>query len=186
VAGVARLRVEADGYAPVERSVHVDAEGRDDEVVVLSPVLPQPPEHATEVARPPGAPPQAAHSSPVAVTTATPRANRAGGSWSLGVACAGVGLVGLEVGTAFGLDAARAKAEKDPHCSAGRCDSRGLDLDARARSSALVSDVSFGVGAVALAASAWLLWPVAHDARHLGVAPLLAPSSAGIGASGVW
>jgi hypothetical protein len=182
VAGVARLRVEADGYVPVERSVRVDAEGRDDEVVLLSPVPAQPSDSVSEAAARPLRPISPATTPPYA----TPSTRREGDSWSLGVAFAGFAVVGLGVGTAFGLDTLRVKTERDVHCFGGRCDPRGLELDSRARLHALVSDSSFGVGAIALVTSAAVLLRAAYPARHVSFFPLLAPSSAGIFASEEW
>jgi hypothetical protein len=69
----------------------------------------------------------------------------------------GVGVVGLGVGTVFGLTAKSTYDKSNGHCNGDHCDSTGHDFRASAFSKAEVSDIAFGVGAAALIGGA-VLW----------------------------
>ena len=65
---------------------------------------------------------------------------------TIGYAVGGVGLVGLVVGTAFGLRALSLKGDRDTRCKGGFCDAEGVAKDHSARTAATVSTVSFIAG----------------------------------------
>ena len=76
----------------------------------------------------------------------------------LAIASGAAGVVGLGVGTFFGIRTFALKDERGSHCDASNgCDPRGLALDSHARDTALVSTVSIAAGA-ALVAVATFLW----------------------------
>lgn len=85
--------------------------------------------------------------------TDKPEDKSSGGFWNgqrvLGAVVAGVGLVGIGVGTYFGLDTFSKKAERDKHCNDKVCDATGLKLHDDAGSSATISTIGVGVGGAA-------------------------------------
>ena len=75
-----------------------------------------------------------------------------------GYIVAGVGVVGIAVGTVFGLNTLSKKKARDEVCTGGVCtDPKGPQLDQDARSSATISTIGMGVGLVGLGVGAWLL-----------------------------
>lgn len=116
------------------------------------------------VAAPPpaSAPPQAESSS--------------GGSKTLAIVALGVGVVGVGVGTVFGL---RAKSKlddaNDAGCSGDTCPNRGaLDANDAAANAGTISTVAFIVGGVGLAAGATLWLTAGSPSRKtaaLGIGP---------------
>lgn len=86
------------------------------------------------------------------------------GSNTLGWVALGVGVVGVGVGSYFGLTAISKKNESEDHCggsvgqgNANKCDAQGVDLRDQAKSAATLSTVGFAVGAVGLGAGIVLL-----------------------------
>jgi hypothetical protein len=96
-----------------------------------------------------------------------------------------LGGAGVAVGVVAGaMTVAAANTYKD-HCSGGQCDASGLDAASTGRSVQIVSPVSLAVGAVGLAAGAYLLLsaPRSNQARA-SVLPLLGAGLAGVAAAG--
>jgi hypothetical protein len=178
VAGTALLRVEADGYVTVDRSVRVEPGEHAAEFVALAPESTRasaPPAHEDDAARgaaPPLRPPAAdSPSRPV--------------PWAA-LSAAAVGAAGVTVGTIYGIEVLTDKAARDQHCDAGRCDPVGLNYDASARGAATVSTISFGVAAAGFVVSVWLFAREASRPRAIVVAPIASPRFAGLGAGAVW
>lgn len=70
----------------------------------------------------------------------------------------GVGVIGIGMGTVFGLVTLSKKSDADALCHGSVCGSqRGVDLQEGARSSATLSTVGFGVGLVGAAVGLYLL-----------------------------
>ncbi len=72
---------------------------------------------------------------------------------------AGMGVVGLAVGTIFGLQAKAKEEDSKSHCwpdDATRCSPRGVAIIGQARTSATVANVGFALGGVLLAGGAVL------------------------------
>jgi hypothetical protein len=99
-------------------------------------------------------------------------ANRIGGQKKVGIGIAAAGVVGLGLGTYFGLRASSKNDEADQHCrTESLCDPRGLELDDQARAAATVSTVAFVAGGALLAAGAVLFFTAPGDERTaVGVA----------------
>jgi hypothetical protein len=68
-----------------------------------------------------------------------------------------VGVAGIAGGSVFGALAFDAEARSQHECQNNRCSQNGFNLNRDARRDALVSDVTFAVGGVALAAGLFLL-----------------------------
>lgn len=76
-----------------------------------------------------------------------------------GLVVAGVGVVGIGLGAAFGVDAMSSYADARDTCvgdDASRCTAEGVALQQSASDSALVSTIAFSVGATALVGGALL------------------------------
>jgi hypothetical protein len=98
---------------------------------------------------------------------------------TLGLVIGGVGVVGIGVGSAFGLMAKSTYDKSDPHCNGDHCDSTGHDFRESALGKATVSDVTFGVGAAALIGGAILfLTAPKASAQSAVVTPIIGPNLA--------
>ena len=173
--GEHKITATAPGAKPRELTTTVAANGQTT-TVRLPAIEPLPPTAAT---------PEPATSGAGASSAATPSD---AGPWFAthrkvvaGVA-GGVGLVGIGVGTAFGLMAKSTYDKSGPYCNGDRCDATGHDLRQSALGKALVSDVAFGVGAAALVGGVvlWLTAPK-HTEQQPSVAlvtPVVGPHAA--------
>ena len=98
----------------------------------------------------------------------------------IGVGVAAAGVVGVALGTVFGLGA-RSKLDQsnqDDHCDkADTCDPTGLALRHDASSAATLSTVMFVVGGVALAGGAVIYFTAPRPATTIGLS--LAPAPGG-------
>jgi hypothetical protein len=99
-------------------------------------------------------------------------------AWALGAS----GIVSLGIGAAFGLRALGTYADAEHDCpSHTGCESSALDTWRSARTSAWISNVGVGVGAIACVGSAWLFFGPSRVApRRLGLAVTPLGSGAGI------
>jgi serine/threonine-protein kinase len=90
----------------------------------------------------------------------------AGGAWKrpAGIALGAAGVVGITVGTIFGLIAKSKNDDALTHCVSGNlCDETGLSLTSDAKSAAAVSTVAFVVGGAALIGGAVLFFTAPND-----------------------
>jgi len=83
----------------------------------------------------------------------------------------GMGLVGVAVGTVFGLRSKSAHDDAQEHCDGTSCYQPGVDLMAKARSAGNVSTAAFIVGGVGLATSGvlWFTAPRSDVKVSLGI-----------------
>lgn len=132
-AGSLVLRARAPGHRDHEQVVRVAA-GPSEQSLTLPALEPNPPADQPERA------PSFLERNPVALTAL------------------GVGVVGLAVGTVFGLTARSKNQESDAFCDASnRCDPRGIELRDAAIARATWSTVGFAVGVVGVATGTTLL-----------------------------
>ncbi len=103
------------------------------------------------------------------------------GTRTLGYVVGAVGLVGLGVGSYFGIHAASQKSDADKLCAGMYCSQAGLDQQSDASASARISTIAFGVGIVGVVAGVVLIL-VAHPSAPKSTA--LAPH-VGVDARGV-
>lgn len=100
---------------------------------------------------------------------------------------AGLGIVGVAVGTGFGVDAAGKQSDYNQIKARGTCTTQCVAESQQAVSAATGSTVGFVVGGVLVAAGAvlWLTAPAANAGEpKLGVAPIAGPSELGAGVTG--
>jgi hypothetical protein len=160
MAGSVRFEVRADGYTSQERVEMLPAGKLTQLHVDLEQVQAQP-----QLA--PAATPQPAHAPATAPPTAdhTPSSRR---PWAY--AAGAVGIVGIAVGSYFGLKTLSKKSDRDAVCPENPCPTQqGVDLDGEARDAALMSSIGFGVGIVGLSA-ATVLWLTEPDQPQVSAA----------------
>ncbi|MEO8183683.1 MAG: tetratricopeptide repeat protein [Deltaproteobacteria bacterium] len=102
----------------------------------------------------------------------------------------GAGVVALGVGAVFGLRASDKDEDAKSDCPSDCLTTQGADLNASARSSALIANISYGVGVVALATGAYLFFssgssdPASAGGR--GLAPSGAADAPGLEVGVAW
>lgn len=105
----------------------------------------------------------------------------------------GVGVVGVGLGTFFGLKAFSDWHTRNTNCPGGRCNQAAVAAHDSAHSAAIASDISFGVGIAALGAGV-VLWltsrggseeqPPGSASARVHVAPLAGPGVGGVNVEG--
>jgi len=181
------VEASAPGHLPFSTKVKATAKGR---VVVSVPTLPSAPE-ATPVAVAPAplaqadsAPPAPVESVPPAVAPPSSSAAPAAAEqtsiipWVVG----GAGVVALGVGTVFGLKAMSNADDARETCPNGLCnDATGPTAASDAHTQATISNVSFVLGAAAVATGVVLYFtlPTKHGAQ-VGMVPMADQSSLGL------
>lgn len=142
------IRVSAPGRIARDLTVDVKGEAAHEKIVIeplaLAPPAPTPPPTS---------------SSPVDADAS----HRGSTQRTVGVVLGAAGLVGLAVGTVFGVRAISTKSDSEPHCDATSCDQQGLDLRSDAHAQGDVSTVFLVAGGV-LAATGIVLWLTAPRA----------------------
>ena len=106
---------------------------------------------------------------------------------TLALVSGGLGVVGLGVGTALGLDASSKKSGYQGEQVGGRCVTEAcVTTSQQAVSAANASTIAFVAGGVLVAAGA-VLWVTApRDEHTLALVPIAGPQGMGAGVSGAW
>ncbi len=167
------------------------AVGQDGAQAALSvPPLEPAPQEAPSTASPPVpvAPLPVPAPAPPASTTTTEQGS-GGAARTIGIVVTGLGVVGLGLGTVFGLEAKGKYNDSLDHCEPGNpnlCDDSGISQRNSARAAGNVSPVAFGVGAAALVGGI-VLWLTAPGGGHASAVSLLvAPTPGGAVVRGAW
>jgi hypothetical protein len=144
-------------------------------------------------AAPPPTPATAPPPTPSPATASPAAPEQPASSWSgqktVALIVGGVGLVGIGVGSAFGLIAKSKNDQALQSCRTSTlCSQHGLDLTNDAKSAATVSTVAFVAGGVALAGGIvlWLTAPSSRSTTGLRFEPLVGTSLVGGAVSGSW
>jgi serine/threonine-protein kinase len=171
--------VKATFTATQVATVRVDVPHLEPDAAVAPPVAPLPPSATPPQPAPPGPPP--------AQTVAPPGASSGpSASRIAGLVVGGAGLVGLGIGTYFGLHASSLKSDANTACGgqgfvcpAPSNTSNANDTLGNARTSALASDIAFGAGAAAVAVGLFLVLyePGAPASPPADVRPPAPPTS---------
>jgi serine/threonine-protein kinase len=135
-------------------------------------------------AAPLATPPQATTTAPQVTTTQTTTSQPASDSPPSGerpglgpqkiaaIVAAGVGVVGVGIGTVFGLQAMSKRSDASNACPGQCADQNGIDLWKSAKTAGNVSTVAFIVGGVGLAAGATLWFTAKPSAStQVGIGP---------------
>lgn len=109
----------------------------------------------------------------------------------IGLVIAGAGLVGVGIGSAFGVVAMNKENDAlNNHCTQDRyCDATGVQLGQDAHGAATASTIAFAVGGVALAGGLALYFLAPRDkagAPTVGVRASAAPGGGTLGVLGAW
>lgn len=182
--GEYRIEVTAPGYETWSTPIKVEAGGASASVRV--PALVKAPEGAT--AAPAATPTSTASGEPAPLTVSTSSASPGlTTQQTLGIVAGGVGIVGLGLGSYFGVRAISKNSDAESHCpKEGFCaDQTGVDLTNQARDNATASNIAFAVGAGLVAVGAVLYFTGAPgDSDRVALVPLVAPGTAAAGFSG--
>jgi serine/threonine-protein kinase len=177
------IEVTAPGYETWTTPIKVEGGGASASVRV--PALVKAPEGSAPA--PIAAPPTpAGEPAPLAVSTKTTSSGLTT-QQTLGVVAGGVGIVGLGLGSYFGIRAISKNSDAENHCpKEGFCaDQTGVDLTNQALDNATASNIAFAVGAGLVAVGAVLYFTGAPgDSDRVALVPLVSPGTAAAGFSG--
>ncbi|MBK7582963.1 MAG: PEGA domain-containing protein [Myxococcales bacterium] len=187
--GTHEVKVSAPGKKTWTKQLHIEGEARTTTVEV--PAL-----EAEEAA--PAAAAEKAPTSERAPTEKPAQKASPGGGSTLGWVALGVGVVGVGVGSYFGLKTFSKKNESKDQCGEAigqsdpnRCTPQGVDLRDDAKSAATFSTIGFAVGAVGVGAGVVLLLSSGgsapeKSARRTQFVPMVGPRGGGLGVSGAF
>jgi hypothetical protein len=183
--GEYRIEVSAPGYETWSAPIKVEAGGASASVRV--PALVKAPEGATPA--PLATPPSGAPAGPTQppLTDHHRASSRLTTQQTIGVVAGGVGVIGIGLGSYFGIRAISKNSDAEQHCpKEGLCsDQTGVDLTKKARESASAANVAFAIGGGLVALGAVLyLTGGASDADRVAVVPVFTPGAAAASISG--
>jgi serine/threonine-protein kinase len=188
--GVIEIEASAPGHRPHGAQVKVGARGKE---IVTVPKL-----EADPRAEVPPVAPVAAGASTQATTEPTAPSGgqppkdappKSGPDHTLAFVLGGVGLVGIGVGSYFGMRAFSKNSEADDFCNDQNvCQKEGMDLSQEAENAALVSNIGFIAGGAALATGLVLFFTAGdgEEKQTLRVAPTVAKSGGGVSIGGTF
>jgi serine/threonine-protein kinase len=106
----------------------------------------------------------------------------------LPIALGAAGVVGLGIGTVYGLKAMSKNSDAEKSCSGSTCtEQAGIDLTEEAKDAALISNIAIGAGTVLVAAGVVLFITMpSEEGNALALAPVLAPGGGGLSVSGAF
>jgi len=104
---------------------------------------------------------------------------------TLGLVVGSVGVIGLGLGTYFGVRAIGKNSDAEPFCRENRCVQAGFDLTEKAKKSAAAANVAFAAGGALVAIGGVIFLSTgARDADRVALVPLLGPDTAAASISG--
>jgi hypothetical protein len=105
---------------------------------------------------------------------------------TLGLVVGGVGVVGLGLGSYFGVRAISKNSDAEEQCTGdNRCSQQGLDLTDKARKEATAANIAFAVGGALVAIGGVVLLSTGpSDEDRVALVPLLGPGTAAASLSG--
>jgi serine/threonine-protein kinase len=181
--GEYRIEVSAPGYETWAAPIKVEPGGASASVRVPALVKgAEAPVTATTGAQPPvGAetrpPPQPSH--PPAKRGLTT-------GQTVGLVVGGVGVIGLGLGSYFGVRAISKNSDAEEQCNEdNRCNQEGIDLTDKARKDATAANIAFAAGGVLVALGGVVFLSTgARDEDRVALVPLLGPGTAAASISG--
>lgn len=172
-----KISAQAPGYAPWTTSVAVKTKNKKVALPVLEKRADDLPDPASDGVVTEPAPPD----DPV-VTAGPAEPSRFTGARKLSIGLAVVGVAAIGLGVGFGRQATSTEDQADAICPDLACgEPHAVDLNATARSQALVANIGFAVGGAAIIGAAVLWFTGAPKSREaLSIAPTLEPGRVGI------
>jgi hypothetical protein len=182
--GEYRIEVTAPGYEPWSTPIKVEGGGASASVRV--PALVKAPEGSTTtpVVDAPSNGKAPAESLPPPVVA---KSSGLTTLQTVGIVAGGVGIIGVGLGSYFGIRAISKNSDAEPHCpKTGFCaDQTGVDLTEKARENAAASNIAFAIGGGLVAAGAILYLTGGPSERdRVALVPLLSPGAAAASVSG--
>lgn len=138
---------------------------------------------------PPGTPSEAASGSTGTPPPADQPPSDGSTQRTLAFVAGGVGIVGVGVGTFFGLRAIKKNKDAEDFCEGTHCSKEAESLTDQAKHAALVSNIGFGVGAAALITGGILYFTLpktAPSAKRMRLTPLADAHGGGMFLSGAF
>jgi hypothetical protein len=184
------IKVRAPGYVEWQKKVAVENE----KASVKIDVPPLVKDESAPAEPPPVTPPETTPLvTPPPPTQDTPPESDGSTQRTIGVVVAGVGVVGVGLGTLFGFRAIAKNSDAKKVCDGAACtDQNGVDLTDDAKSAATISNVAFGAGLACLAGGI-ILYVTAPSGkekstarRTLRVSPLAARRAGGLSFGGTF
>jgi serine/threonine-protein kinase len=183
--GEYKIEVTAPGYEPWRTPIKVEGGGASASVRVPALVKSSEPLNASP------SPPASATPSNVGAPPAEPLpARRSDGlstQQTFGLVVGAIGVVGVGVGSYFGIRALKKNSDAETHCpNSGLCnDLEGVELTEDAKDLAVFSNIAFAAGGLLLGTGAVLYLTGGHSsADRVTLVPILGPSSAGANVMG--
>jgi hypothetical protein len=131
----------------------------------------------------PSAKPEPSTPPPTKAAPAQPSESSGNGQAVAGWIIGGAGLVGIGVGSVFGLMTFSKQGDSDAFCEGVRCTQEGVDLREGASTTATISTIAFAVGGAAVAGGLVLVLTAGGDtpqAASAYIAPLGSPDGGGL------
>jgi serine/threonine-protein kinase len=180
--GEIRIEVTAPGYETFSTVTTVPAAGGSASVRVPMLVKGADPEPAPSPSVAPREPVATAAATSREFTVAPAEPSGLSGQQTLGLVVGGVGLVGVGVGSFFGVRAITKNGDALEHCDEqGLCENQtGLDLTKEAKDAAGIANIALGAGAALLiTGTALYLTGNPQQQRALRITPILTTNAAG-------
>ena len=144
------IEVTAPDYKPWKTTTDVKIEGHGKVVVAMLEAAPKPITPPVSSAAP------TAPLASAAPTAPPPPAEFWTTKRTTGAILGGVGIIGIGVGSVFGVTALSKRSDSDKQCPANQCTVDGVKLNDDAKKAARVADFGIGIGLVAGAAGTFL------------------------------
>lgn len=182
--GEYRIEVTAPGYETWTTPIKVEAGGASASVRV--PGLVKGPEVAPAAPPTSQAPLKAGADAPPSKSNASPPSRGLTTGQTLGLVLGGVGVVGLGLGTYFGVRTISKNSDAERFCNAdNRCNQEGIDLTEKAKQDATSSNIAFAVGGALVAVGGIVFLSTGHsESERVTLVPLLGPGTAAASVSG--
>jgi tetratricopeptide (TPR) repeat protein len=180
--GEYNIEVSAPGYQTWTTPIKVEPAGASASVRV--PALVKRPE---ELAPPPTAQTQPRPGAALTLKPAAlPAKHGLTTGQTIGLVVGGVGVVGLGLGTYFGVRAITKNSDAEGYCSGDNlCAQQGLDLTDKAKKAATAANIAFAAGGALVAIGGVVfLSSGSQDSDRVALVPVLGPSSAAASISG--
>jgi len=191
--GKYRVVASAEGYEPFQAELEIQANGdaKSVQIPALKPAASATPgaaAAATSTPETPGASPvtTALQSPPNAASDTGSHMN---GARTAALVTGAVGIVGLGIGSYFGIRAISKNNDAETYCPRGnKCDDqRGVDLTTQAKHAAVASDITMAIGAAFVVTGVVLyLTNEPKKSARLELHPLVAQNVTGIGLGGAF